>query len=223
LAGERLQLDLETTLKERDLYEHPETEKQRDILRAAETLFSESGFTETSTAAIARKAGVTERTLFKHFPTKQDLLRRILFPLMLKVLVPIQVSMLRKVIDERHASFRDFYFAIARNRWSEVRVIGPRLKLVIVEALQDNRLRKQARALFIDHAWPHILEKVRSFQLNGALRNDMPAEDITQAMVTTVMSHALLRGIVAFEEEYDDERDLDVTYKILFEGIRSKN
>lgn len=220
MTSDRPQLDLETLLKETELYEHPGTEKQKDILNAAEKLFSESGFTESSTAEIARKAGVTERTLFKHFPTKQDLLRRILFPLMLKILVPIQVSMLRKVIDDSHATFRDFYIAIAKNRWSEVRVIGPRLKLVIVEALQDSRLRKQARALFANHAWPHILGKVRNFQLEGALRSDVTAEDITQALVTTVMSHALLRGIVASEIEYDDERDLEVTFKILFEGIR---
>src|SRR5690349_12841390 len=43
------------------------------ILRAALELFAEKGFCRTTTKAIARKARVTERTLFNCFETKEDL------------------------------------------------------------------------------------------------------------------------------------------------------
>ncbi len=46
----------------------------REILGTALRLFTEQGYDETPIAQIAREAGVSERTLFRYFGTKQDLL-----------------------------------------------------------------------------------------------------------------------------------------------------
>ena len=51
--------------------------KQRtrdDLLAAGDHLFSTRGFDETTTADIAERADVSQRTLFRHFPTKESLL-----------------------------------------------------------------------------------------------------------------------------------------------------
>lgn len=44
------------------------------MLRAAAELFEERGFDQTTTADIAQRAGVTERTFFRHFPDKREVL-----------------------------------------------------------------------------------------------------------------------------------------------------
>lgn len=44
------------------------------LQQAALTLFQERGFDATSTAEVAKRAGVSEMTLFRHFPTKAALL-----------------------------------------------------------------------------------------------------------------------------------------------------
>jgi AcrR family transcriptional regulator len=44
------------------------------LQRAALQLFASEGFDATSTAAIAAAAGVTERTFYRHFPTKEAVL-----------------------------------------------------------------------------------------------------------------------------------------------------
>jgi AcrR family transcriptional regulator len=54
------------------------TEKQANILRAALTLFSETGYTATSTSKVARQAGVSEGLIFRHFGNKEGLLQTIL-------------------------------------------------------------------------------------------------------------------------------------------------
>jgi AcrR family transcriptional regulator len=46
---------------------------RKAILRAALALFAEKGFYQTTTKAIARKAGIAEGTLFNYFETKEDL------------------------------------------------------------------------------------------------------------------------------------------------------
>lgn len=52
----------------------PVTIRREDILEAARRLFIEQGFS-VSTAAIAREAGVSEGSIFKRFPTKEELFR----------------------------------------------------------------------------------------------------------------------------------------------------
>jgi AcrR family transcriptional regulator len=52
--------------------EHKE-KTRRDLLASARALFAERGFYATSAADIAAGAGVTERTLFRYFPTKTAL------------------------------------------------------------------------------------------------------------------------------------------------------
>src|SRR5579871_6772059 len=50
-------------------------EKVRQSLqRAALELFKERGYEQTTAAEIATRAGVTERTFFRHFPDKRDVL-----------------------------------------------------------------------------------------------------------------------------------------------------
>lgn len=49
-------------------------DKRELILKAALELFAEQGFRGTSTAQIAKHAGVATGTLFHHFATKEDLI-----------------------------------------------------------------------------------------------------------------------------------------------------
>jgi TetR/AcrR family transcriptional regulator, cholesterol catabolism regulator len=52
----------------------PRTEKVDALLDAAEQLFAERGFDRTSTSRLAKAAGVSERTLYWYFPTKDHVL-----------------------------------------------------------------------------------------------------------------------------------------------------
>jgi AcrR family transcriptional regulator len=47
---------------------------RRRLQEAALALFDERGYDQTTSAEIAAKAGVTERTFFRHFPEKREVL-----------------------------------------------------------------------------------------------------------------------------------------------------
>src|SRR5262245_5647439 len=49
--------------------------RRQDILTAAEKLFSQKGFSGTTTKELAAKAGVHEAILFRHFKNKRELYR----------------------------------------------------------------------------------------------------------------------------------------------------
>ena len=46
----------------------------RPVERAALELYSERGFEQTTVAEIAARAGLTERTFFRHFADKREVL-----------------------------------------------------------------------------------------------------------------------------------------------------
>ena len=49
-------------------------EARKRLQRAALALFAENGFDHTTAAQIAARAGLTERTFFRHFPDKREVL-----------------------------------------------------------------------------------------------------------------------------------------------------
>lgn len=49
-------------------------EARRRLQQAALELFAENGFDRTTTAEIAARAGVNDRTFFRHFPDKREVL-----------------------------------------------------------------------------------------------------------------------------------------------------
>ena len=70
-----------------------------------------------------------------------------LFPLLLKTVVPIQLLIVRKVLQTEHKTYCELYKALARDRWSTAGHLGPRLKLVMGELLLNDKLRVIVPAL----------------------------------------------------------------------------
>lgn len=56
-------------------------ETRTKITSAAKELFIKKGFKGTSTRQIAEKAGISEMTLFRHFPTKDTVFNAVVQPL----------------------------------------------------------------------------------------------------------------------------------------------
>ena len=54
------------------------TDKHKKILKAAEKLFEANGFHAIGVDRLAREAGVTKRTLYKHFKSKDGLIEAVL-------------------------------------------------------------------------------------------------------------------------------------------------
>lgn len=217
---DKTSLDIEALLKEQELYENPLTEKQADILRAAEKLFTEMGFSETPTAAIAKEAKVTEKTLFKHFPTKSHLLRRVLFPILVRTFLPAQMRKMRNLMHEPFENYHKFFESLAMDRWTMARETGPRLKFMLVELLSNDKLRQQLGQIWTQNLWGDILERIENCQKAGEIRSDISAETIARMQIVIIAGHALFFGILARDKDYNFEEQAKVLAKLFHEGVR---
>jgi AcrR family transcriptional regulator len=117
-------------------------EARRRLQQAALELYTERGFDQTTTAEIAARAGVNERTFFRHFPDKREVLfdgepdlRAALMQAVAEVpdgLEPLEVLL---------RAFRKS----ARNLENNRLFAEPRLKLIAATpALRERELAKHA-------------------------------------------------------------------------------
>src|SRR5215467_7682696 len=96
---------------EADKFLKPTTPKEQAIIEAASALLGERGIDGATTAEIAKRAGVTERTLFRYFPSKSDLVRRVLFPMILQRGLTRQWEQVATLLKSKGGDLKDWYVA----------------------------------------------------------------------------------------------------------------
>lgn len=73
--------------------------RKAQILEAAMKRFIETGYHGTTTASIAKEAGISEVTLFRYFPTKKELFREGIEPILSKSLERVILTVEEKDLN----------------------------------------------------------------------------------------------------------------------------
>lgn len=135
------------------------------ILAAAIEIFAERGL-EASTAEIAHRAGVGEATLFRRFPTKDDLVTAIV-AMMLEDAAAVATSCLEE--EDPWRGVERFLYEMGE-RASEDHVITDAAKeqCIASPALADQR----------SHILDLAVQLVRRAQGAGVLRDDIAGQDL---------------------------------------------
>jgi AcrR family transcriptional regulator len=92
-----------------------ETEKK--ILQAATKLFSENGYSGTSTKKIAEQAGINEVTIFRHFKSKSNLLQSVIrhFSFEGNIIEKISNDITGNLVDDLYIFAEDYYMFLVNN------------------------------------------------------------------------------------------------------------
>ena len=201
--------------------DHNLTEKQKGILAAATELFAEKGYAATSTSEIAKKAGVAEGTIFRHYKSKKDLLLTIVSPTMIKVIGPAVKKDINKVLDKEFNTFEDFIRAMISNRIKFVKKSLPLLRIVIQELPFHEELKKQV----IEHIGKEVFERlreiVRHFQAKGQII-DMHPDTIIRVVGSSVFSYIITSYVIFPDNEWDEAVEIDRIIEVLTNGIAVK-
>ena len=138
-------------------------ERRSQILLVAIRLFSQHGFSGTTTKEIARQAGVSEAMVFRHFATKSDLYDAILDhkacqggmnPL------PWEVNSPLKSIAETDDDFA-FFYNLALNALNKQQTDPDFMRLLFHSALEEHELAERFFEEFIARIYDFVGSYIR--------------------------------------------------------------
>jgi AcrR family transcriptional regulator len=209
--------DLEQDAKK---FAQPTTEKERDIMEAALALIGERGVEHATTAEIARRAGVTERTLFRYFPSKKDLVRRVLVPLLLRGIVAQQLEFLEKLIASDDLDLKNWYVRTATARFEQVAKDPTRARTVMSELLQNDELREAMGTLWRKHIWRPMLQQLERLKARGEIADDVDIEVVARVIHYFQAGYFLTRFVFAPQRKWDDAYEIDQLAELLARACR---
>ncbi|MBB4823608.1 AcrR family transcriptional regulator [Sporosarcina luteola] len=193
------------------------TEKQRNILAAATEMFAQKGFAATSTSEIAKKAGVAEGTIFRHYKTKKDLLLSIVSPTMLRMISPFILKDINKVLNQDYERFEDFLREMIKNRQA---FLDNNLQVVKV-VIQEIPFHPELRDQFIQHVgqkvYQRFSETVQYYQAKGQIA-DIPPATVLRNVSSVILGYFATKYIVA-PVGWDEEKEIDELIAFLAKGL----
>lgn len=213
-------LSLAEIERETERFLEPATEKERDILAAAAALFGERGVEGSATAEIAKRAGVTERTLFRYFPSKSDLVRRVLSPVILRTILMREWQPFAALLDGAAVADQDDA-AFVRERFPGLRTDPALARALFGELTRNAALRKNVAWLWYRHFWKPMLATVARLKAQGALRDDVNLESLVWAIDCLNIGYLFLRNVHAADRTWDDADELRKMADILVRGSAS--
>lgn len=184
------------------------------ILQSGRELFAGDGYENTTTSAIARRAGTSESQLIKHFGSKEGLLEAIYDEAWEQM-----ASGLRRV-QETHGS------PIDRLRGLTELMIGALeqdKEIRTLMLLEGRRIRKHGHQVLLTRGFQQVLGVIdgmlREMRDAGMLRQDLNPEAVRSAMMGAyegLLRDQLLSERAGFPAHYDGD-ELRAAFKAVFE------
>jgi AcrR family transcriptional regulator len=190
---------------------------KKRILAAAELVFSRDGFQGATTREIARQAGVNEVTLFRHFRTREELLRATLdhgcatFDAL--VVQPDEVWKDR-LSDRLERYVREMY-SVVRQREAIVRAFASEARALpetIRSELQEFMLKRKAS----------LVAKLKEAQDLGLVRKDVDLSAATDFIRDSIHS-AMLRHTAYNTDPEAVDAQLRAATDIFYRGIKAND
>jgi AcrR family transcriptional regulator len=199
----------------------PKSDKEKSILEAAIALIGERGIDGATTAEIAKRAGVTEKTLFRYFPSKADLIKRVLFPLLLRVGLMRNWEKFERFLRTGGADvsgFREWYVTLATDRLANISRNPGLSRTVLLQVMQNEDVRDAMERVWRQHIWGPMVGRLEALKANGAIRKDIDVEVLARAIHCFHIGYFLARYVFAPNRKWDDAREIDKMAEILVRG-----
>ena len=187
--------------------------RQRLLDAAAET-FSRDGQRGATTREIARKAGVNEVTLFRHFKSKEQLLRAVLQRgLASEVAIMDQHSSWKENLRESMEKYAHHYYShmekkkgIARAFLAEAQVLPKSMQTMIADVIRPVRER--------------LILILTDAQKAGKVRSDLNVESALDAFKNSLYAGMLRQGAY-LPRNYTTETYISTVVDIFVRGIET--
>jgi TetR/AcrR family transcriptional regulator len=204
--------------REAKKFQAPATDKEKSIIAAAVALIGERGVDGATTAAIAKRAGVTEKTLFRYFPSKSDLVRRVLFPLILQRGLTRQWEEVETLLKSQARNLKDWYVAATSRELEGIAKNVGLTRTVTVELLQNEEFRQVIAGLWQQHIWRPMLQGLEELRANGVIRKDVDLDVLARAIHCLHVGYFLTRHVFSPDAAWNDASEIEQLAEILSSG-----
>lgn len=194
-----------------------EPRKTRDqILDAALMLFSEKGFSATTTREIAQKAGCAEGTIFRYFPKKKDILISLVRPHALEELQRVLGSLPNQGEEENLKM-------ILENRLKTIAKNKNLIKVIATEAQFHEEIREYLLENIGSHVFAALAAYMNKRMEEGAFRKTDPII-LSRILVGMMMSLVLSEEFYPLNDFDEKKRQdyLDEIVNIFLYGVLKK-
>jgi len=213
------QLSIAALRGEAARYARPRTAKEAAIVDAATRLFGEKGYAGTRTADVAAAAGVTERTLFRYFPSKEKLYRRVMFPALLVAAVPRVLTDAGDLFSADAESFAAWHRRVLQLRLAAGRQSAAQFRLLISSLMTEESLRPKVIQIWKHNVLRPLLATIRRFQARGEVRADLAPEKLARAIISLNLGYIFAAALLAPEAGWNDEDEIAATVELLLHGV----
>lgn len=196
----------------------PPESTQARIVAAALELFAERSYEAATTQAIARRAGVTERTLFKHFKSKEGLFAHTVYPALLELVRPIATADLRRVLQEQRGDFRSTVRAIVAERVGFAMKHPAIVKMLAQELLLRPAFRQVALGFIAEQMGPLLETLFAEARASGQMR-DIPTAVAVRTLVSNVVGYVLTRLALLPDVPCDERQDIELIGELILDGL----
>lgn len=188
------------------------------ILQAAVEVFGQKGFNGATTKEIAKAAGISEATIFRHFANKTE----VLYEIVNSVVPTIGVETLEKTIEEcKTLDAREALQRLMQNRFETISQSKVFMRIIFTEIKYDEKLRD----LYLNRVYEPICAILKDFIITrmekGEFRKINPEIVVNMFMsyiFFSVETENLLKD-VEHHSFLDQASAIDFT-NLLFDGIK---
>lgn len=198
----------------------PAPTKPHDILWAAARLFARRGVAQTGTREIAAEAGTTERTLFKHFGSKDALAQAVIERAVLPHLAPTSLAALRQAIDAHAGDLATWHAALLRQRAEALAQAPELVRLLAVELLRDEALRARFAEAWLVAAWGPLTGLFAALQREGVVARELAPELVARLFLSLNLGYLLGRFVLAPQRAWDDEAEIAAIVRVFARGVQ---
>jgi AcrR family transcriptional regulator len=196
----------------------PATEKERAIVAAAMDLIAKRGVDGATTAEIARRAGVTEKTLFRYFPSKKDLVRRVLLPPVLTGGLTRHWDELNELMRTPSADFKAWYTLFTTRRLTSA-ARNPQFGATFLLELANNvELRDGVETVWRERVWGPMRDSLRTMQGEGKVRADLDINTLARVIHCINLGYFLIRHALKPDPAWDDDYEIGQMAELLMHG-----
>lgn len=208
---------------DRDSASVPSTRSERkhsDVLWAAARLFAGQGVGHTSTREIAAAAGTTERTLFKHFGSKEGLVRAVIAEAVLPHLAPVSLAALRDAIHRDPGDLVAWHTHLLQSRRAALERHPELTRLLLMELLRDEHLRADFETQWRTAVWQPLVELFTGLQRTRGVSAIYPPDTLARLFLSVNLGYLMSRLVLAPQADWHDGRDIDDIARFFAAGAK---